>query len=69
MLGNIVIDLPITQRRSVAMGLPWLLRNVGQDPAFAAGPLATIIKGLALGANLLCRLYGSDLEGELRTRV
>ena len=31
---------------AVAMGLPWLLRGMGQDPAFAAGPLATVIQDL-----------------------
>ena len=31
---------------AVAMGLPWLLRTLGQDPAFAAGPLATVIQDL-----------------------
>ena len=31
---------------TVAMGLPLLLRRIGQDPAFAAGPLATVIQDL-----------------------
>ena len=31
---------------AVAMALPWLLRKVGQDPAFAAGSLATVIQDL-----------------------
>ena len=31
---------------SVAMALPWLLRWLRQDPAFAAGPLATVIQDL-----------------------
>jgi magnesium transporter len=31
---------------SVALALPWLLRHLGQDPAFAAGPLATVIQDL-----------------------
>jgi magnesium transporter len=30
----------------VAMALPWLLRSLRQDPAFAAGPLATVIQDL-----------------------
>jgi len=30
----------------VAMALPWLLRWLRQDPAFAAGPLATVIQDL-----------------------
>ena len=30
----------------VAMALPWVLRALGQDPAFAAGPLATVIQDL-----------------------
>jgi magnesium transporter len=30
----------------VAMALPWLLRRMRQDPAFAAGPLATVIQDL-----------------------
>jgi magnesium transporter len=30
----------------VAMALPWLLRLLRQDPAFAAGPLATVIQDL-----------------------
>ena len=30
----------------VAMALPWMLRSLGQDPAFAAGPLATVIQDL-----------------------
>jgi magnesium transporter len=30
----------------VAMILPWLLRSLRQDPAFAAGPLATVIQDL-----------------------
>jgi magnesium transporter len=31
---------------AVAMALPWVLRRLGQDPAFAAGPLATVIQDL-----------------------
>lgn len=31
---------------TVAMALPWILRLLGQDPAFAAGPLATVIQDL-----------------------
>lgn len=31
---------------TIAMALPWLLRRFGQDPAFAAGPLATVIQDL-----------------------
>lgn len=31
---------------AVAMLLPWLLRLLGQDPAFAAGPLATVAQDL-----------------------
>jgi magnesium transporter len=30
----------------VAMAMPWLLRSLRQDPAFAAGPLATVIQDL-----------------------
>ena len=30
----------------VAMALPWLLRRWRQDPAFAAGPLATVVQDL-----------------------
>jgi magnesium transporter len=29
---------------AVAMTLPWLLRRLNRDPAFAAGPLATVIQ-------------------------
>lgn len=31
---------------TVAMALPWLLRQAGRDPAFAAGPLATVVQDL-----------------------
>lgn len=31
---------------SVAMLLPWLLHKLGQDPAFAAGPMATVIQDM-----------------------
>jgi len=31
---------------TVAMALPWLLKSLRQDPAFAAGPLATVIQDL-----------------------
>jgi len=31
---------------TVAMALPWILRSLRQDPAFAAGPLATVIQDL-----------------------
>lgn len=31
---------------AIAMILPWLLRSLRQDPAFAAGPLATVIQDL-----------------------
>jgi magnesium transporter len=31
---------------TVAMVLPWMLRSFRQDPAFAAGPLATVIQDL-----------------------
>jgi magnesium transporter len=31
---------------TVAMALPWLLRRLNQDPAFAAGPMATVIQDL-----------------------
>ena len=34
------------QRRSVAMGLPYGLNRLGRDPAFGAGPLATVIQDL-----------------------
>jgi magnesium transporter len=30
----------------IAMALPWVLRRMGQDPAFAAGPLATVVQDL-----------------------
>jgi magnesium transporter len=30
----------------VALGLPWLLVRLGKDPAFGAGPLATVIQDL-----------------------
>jgi magnesium transporter len=30
----------------VAMALPWLLRKLRQDPAYAAGPLATVMQDL-----------------------
>jgi magnesium transporter len=30
----------------VAMTLPWVLHRLGQDPAFAAGPMATVIQDL-----------------------
>ena len=30
----------------VAMTLPWLLHRLGHDPAFGAGPLATVIQDL-----------------------
>ncbi len=35
-----------TVATSVAMGLPWLLRSFGQDPAFGSGPLATVMQDL-----------------------
>jgi magnesium transporter len=35
-----------TVATSVGMGLPWLLRALGQDPAFGSGPLATVIQDL-----------------------
>ena len=31
---------------TVAMALPWLLQRLGKDPAFGAGPLATVIQDL-----------------------
>lgn len=31
---------------TVAMVLPWILKSLRQDPAFAAGPLATVIQDL-----------------------
>jgi magnesium transporter len=31
---------------AIALLLPWTLRFCGQDPAFAAGPLATVIQDL-----------------------
>lgn len=31
---------------TVAMALPWILKSLRQDPAFAAGPLATVIQDL-----------------------
>lgn len=31
---------------TVAMSLPWILKSLRQDPAFAAGPLATVIQDL-----------------------
>jgi len=31
---------------TIAMALPWTLQRLGQDPAFAAGPLATVIQDL-----------------------
>lgn len=31
---------------TLAMALPWILRSLRQDPAFAAGPLATVIQDL-----------------------
>lgn len=31
---------------TVAMALPWVLKSLRQDPAFAAGPLATVIQDL-----------------------
>lgn len=41
----------------IAMALPWLLQRLGQDPAFAAGPLATVIQDLlsVLVYLLVCR--------------
>jgi magnesium transporter len=30
----------------VAIALPWLLQRLGGDPAFGAGPLATVIQDL-----------------------
>jgi magnesium transporter len=30
----------------VAMGLPWLMRRAGRDPAFGSGPLATVVQDL-----------------------
>jgi magnesium transporter len=30
----------------VAMFLPWILHRIGQDPAFAAGPIATVVQDL-----------------------
>lgn len=31
---------------TLAMALPWILKSLRQDPAFAAGPLATVIQDL-----------------------
>jgi magnesium transporter len=31
---------------TIAMALPWTLQRLGQDPAYAAGPLATVIQDL-----------------------
>ncbi|HSF02078.1 MAG TPA: magnesium transporter, partial [Solirubrobacterales bacterium] len=31
---------------AVAITLPWLLQRLGRDPAFGAGPLATVIQDL-----------------------
>ncbi|MEX0704090.1 MAG: magnesium transporter [Planctomycetales bacterium] len=31
---------------TIAMALPWALNRLGQDPAFAAGPLATVVQDL-----------------------
>jgi len=31
---------------TVAMALPWVLQRLGKDPAFGAGPLATVIQDL-----------------------
>jgi Mg/Co/Ni transporter MgtE len=36
------------------MALPCMLRGLGQDPAFAAGPLATVIQDLL--SDLIYRL-------------
>lgn len=35
-----------TVATSVAMALPWLLKAIGQDPAFGSGPLATVVRDL-----------------------
>lgn len=35
-----------TVATAVAMGLPWLLKALGQDPAFGSGPLATVVQDL-----------------------
>jgi len=30
----------------IAMALPWVLHRLGKDPAYGAGPLATVIQDL-----------------------
>jgi magnesium transporter len=42
----ISLALACTAATAVAIGLPWLLQRVGQDPAFASGPLGTVIQDL-----------------------
>lgn len=40
------IGAACTVATAVGMGLPWLLRSLGQDPAFGSGPLATVVQDL-----------------------
>lgn len=54
MTGNVMLALAVsvavlsasTIATLVALSLPWLLHRLGKDPAFGAGPLATVIQDL-----------------------
>ena len=43
---SIALLASCTIATTVAMALPWLLQRLGKDPAFGAGPLATVIQDL-----------------------
>ncbi len=42
----ISLGLACVAATAVAIALPWLLHRLGQDPAFASGPLGTVIQDL-----------------------
>ncbi len=43
---SVALFASCTIATTVAMTLPWLLQRLGKDPAFGAGPLATVIQDL-----------------------
>jgi magnesium transporter len=50
-----------TSATAAAMALPWLIDRLGSDPAFGAGPLATVIQDLlsiAIFFGIAHRVYG-----------
>ena len=43
---SLALLLACSTATAVAMALPWLLHRLGSDPAFASGPLGTVIQDL-----------------------